>query len=105
MSSFCLFFNFTWSTLSDTLEGPGPIRVFWGTLMGLAREGGGTMVMVDILSLLLEAPTEICTVCPRSSDPFYIATYYTKWVTTSWAYSKIHAFKLFLGMGIGMTIN
>ena len=24
------------------------------------------------------------TVCPRSSDPFYIVTYYTKLVTTSW---------------------
>ena len=24
------------------------------------------------------------TVCPRSSDPFYIVTYYIKWVTTSW---------------------
>ena len=27
------------------------------------------------------------TVCPRSSDPFYIVTYYIKWVTASWAYS------------------
>ena len=27
------------------------------------------------------------TVFPRSSDPFYIATYYIKWVTTSWTYS------------------
>ena len=26
----------------------------------------------------------ILTVCPRSSDPFYIVTYYIKWVTTSW---------------------
>ena len=23
------------------------------------------------------------TVCPRNSDPFYIVTYYIKWVTTS----------------------
>ena len=28
-----------------------------------------------------------CTVCPRSSDPFYVVTYYIKWVTTSWTYS------------------
>ena len=27
------------------------------------------------------------TVCPRSSDPFYIVSYYIKWVTTSWTYS------------------
>ena len=30
------------------------------------------------------------TVCPRSSDPFYVVTYYSKLVTTSWAYSKYH---------------
>ena len=28
-----------------------------------------------------------CTVCPRSSDPFYIVSYYIKWGTTSWTYS------------------
>ena len=29
------------------------------------------------------------TVCPRSSDPFYIVIYYMKWVTTSWTYSSM----------------
>ena len=24
--------------------------------------------------------------CPGSSDPYYIVTYYIKWVTTSWTY-------------------
>ena len=27
------------------------------------------------------------TVCPRSSYPFHIVSYYVKWGTTSWAYS------------------
>ena len=27
------------------------------------------------------------TVCPRSSDPFYLVTYFIKWVTTSWTNS------------------
>ena len=27
------------------------------------------------------------TVCPGSSDPFYIASYYVNWFTTSWTYS------------------
>ena len=27
------------------------------------------------------------TVCPRSSDQFYVVTYYIKWVTTSWTHS------------------
>ena len=32
------------------------------------------------------------TVCPRSSDPSYIVSYYIKWVTTSWTYSIILTF-------------
>ena len=27
---------------------------------------------------------QVFTVCPRSSDPFYIVTDYVNWVTTSW---------------------
>ena len=30
----------------------------------------------------------LSTVCPRSSDPFYLVGYYIKWVTTSWTYSN-----------------
>ena len=29
------------------------------------------------------------TICPRSSDPFYIVSYSVNWVTTSWTYSTI----------------
>ena len=29
------------------------------------------------------------TVCPMSVDPLYVVTYYIKWVTISWTYSKI----------------
>ena len=32
------------------------------------------------------------TVCPRSSDPFYIVTYYIEWVSTSWTDSKHNKF-------------
>ena len=28
------------------------------------------------------------TVCPRSSDPLYLVSYYIKWVTTSWTYGR-----------------
>ena len=43
------------------------------------------------------------TVCPRSSDPFYKASYYIKWVTTSWTHSKNRIFELiFLGWGWGL---
>ena len=30
-----------------------------------------------------------CTVCPRSSGPFYIVCYYIKLFTTSWAYCMV----------------
>ena len=26
-------------------------------------------------------------VCPRGSDPFFVVTYYIKWVITSWTYN------------------
>ena len=31
--------------------------------------------------------TDQNTVCPGSSDPFYIVSYYIKWVTNSWTHS------------------
>ena len=46
------------------------------------------------------------TLCPRSSDPFYIVTYHIKWVTTSWTHSTnniwllcflLHASKVEMG--------
>ena len=30
------------------------------------------------------------TVCTTSNDPFYVVTYYKKWVTTSWTYSILY---------------
>ena len=33
-------------------------------------------------------------VCPRINDPFYIVTYYIKWVTTSWTHSINHVVSL-----------
>ena len=32
--------------------------------------------------------------CPRSSDPFYIVTYYIKWDTTFWTHSNLACFTL-----------
>ena len=29
------------------------------------------------------------TVCPGSSDPFFLVSYYIKWVTTSWTYGRL----------------
>ena len=34
----------------------------------------------------------ISTLCPRSSAPFYIVSYYIKLVTTSWTYSTMHCY-------------
>ena len=33
--------------------------------------------------------TDLFNVCPRSSDPLYIVSYYIKLGTTSWTYSNI----------------
>ena len=30
------------------------------------------------------------TVCPGRSDPFFIVSYYIKWVTTSWTHSVLY---------------
>ena len=40
------------------------------------------LVCVDIY--LLDGNLKAATVCPRSLDPIYIVTYFTKWVKTSW---------------------
>mgnify|MGYP001295737045 CR=1 FL=1 len=46
---------------------------------------------------------------PRSSDPFYIVSYYIKWVTTSWTYStlktvRFDCYKLDKGIFIGWVL-
>ena len=38
----------------------------------------------DIISKTSLGTVVANEVCPRSSDPFYVVTYYLKWVTTSW---------------------
>ena len=38
-------------------------------------------------NLCLQLCFKKCTVCPRSSDRFYVVSFFIKWVTTSWAYS------------------
>jgi len=47
----------------------------------------------QIQRLIISHPTKESknqvTVCPRSSDPFDIVSYYIKWVTTSWTYRSI----------------
>ena len=58
----------------------------------------------NILSQPLKWTIQCCrnTVCPRSSDLFYIVSYYTEWVTTSWPYrictflKRMHAFTFIL---------
>ena len=39
--------------------------------------------------------TKTHTICPISSDPFYIVTYYMKLVNTSWTYSIQFCMKYF----------
>ena len=62
--------------------------------------GGGKVLSISMQQLVILKWTrllsfgisvELCnTLCPRSSDPFYIVSYYIKWVTTSWTHSMRH---------------
>ena len=57
------------------------------------------MDYLDFLTCLTYIQTIIFrahTVCPRSSDPFYIVSYYIKWVSTSWAYRNRFELKIVL---------
>ena len=38
---------------------------------------------------LLHKFEKVPTVCPRSSDPFYIVSYFIKWDNISWTYSTV----------------
>ena len=42
------------------------------------------MLLMYAVGCTIQFRTFPDTVCPRSSDPFYIVSYYIKWVTTSW---------------------
>ena len=44
--------------------------------------------LLEVICLKKKTIYEYNTVCPRSSDPFYIVTYYIKWATSSWTYGK-----------------
>ena len=57
--------------------------------------GSGSMC-VRLLDSAFESKVMILyTVCPGSSDPFYVVTYYIKWVTSSWTQGiKNHYFRL-----------
>ena len=44
------------------------------------------------LPISLQLGATLTTICPRSSRPFYIISYYIKWVTTSWKHGKKPSF-------------
>ena len=55
-----------------------------GLISGLVALCGGVQYQVPQRDRIGVLSWKICAVCPRISDPFYIVTYYLKWVTTSW---------------------
>ena len=56
--------------------------------------GASSLLSAGSPPLLRNLPPKIVgvysTVCPRSSDSFYIVTYYINWVPTSWTSSIVH---------------
>ena len=56
------------------------------TLQNVKSTLQNVKIMLQITYLtgcVLRSTVRLCTVCPKSSDPFYIVSYYIKWVT-SW---------------------
>ena len=67
----------------------------------ICKYSGGYKGCVDgpggTLSVAIQGSgTPLYTVCPGSSDPFYIVTYYKKWVTTSWTYCILEHYILYI---------
>ena len=62
---------------------PGSGRTSWGAAAQAPEK-------IHLKKLHLRHPNGNTTVCPGSSDPFHIVTYYMKWVTTSWTHSMVY---------------
>ena len=60
------------------------------TLTVFQQEKGGYCQVIFYLTDGEKNPNIqfISTVCPGKWDPFYVVTYYIKWVITSWTYSN-----------------
>ena len=54
---------------------------------GVATDRKVDKIYLDDQGLFGE-PTFLGTVCPGSSDPFHIVSYFMKWVTTSWTHGN-----------------
>ena len=59
----------------------------WGKKVHSPVSNGYFMVLI-LIPLIQKV-----TIYPRSNDPFYIVTYYMKWVTTSWTDGTIFLVK------------
>ena len=68
---------FLFVLLRKIIDNKSKIELFLSILSSIGKEHEKSLVK-EYLEM------EPVTVCPRSSDPFYIVIYYKKWVTTSW---------------------
>ena len=50
------------------------------------------MIFHKFIWLLLKISTTYCV--SKNSDPFYVVTYYIKWVTTSWKHSTLSLLRM-----------
>ena len=59
------------------------------SMCDICNSGHRKWVLIEIINYYCsneEYFLVISTVCPRSSDPLYVVTYYIKWVNTSWTH-------------------
>ena len=54
--------------------------------------------IIDLKAQAVKAKDLDSTICPRSSDPFYVVSCYIKWATTSWTHSSRHFYKKKIGV-------
>ena len=66
----------------QTTFAASPRSVYWTKQLTVWNDHVNKMCKLKIL-------VKSTTVCPRSSDQFYIVSYYIKCVTISWTYSKL----------------
>ena len=66
------------------------VHLIWLMHLSISTAESNLLFQKDPFSCIQTRVTIfIRTICLRSSYPFYIVSYYTKWVTTSWTFSTI----------------
>ena len=70
---------------------PSTFNQFYASIL-MDKANPEPAALHNVLNLLELGSKVQSTVCPGSSDLFYIVSYYIKWITTSWTHSTTNAY-------------